>query len=203
MIHPAHWERLASLSPDDVCRRTGARHDPATGCYTLLLLDRHVKVDPVEHSIQWCDQQDQAERPPGQDVSLLTTVYLNEAREDHPAGDWVTEESLLPSGSFFFRGPHTLPMALIADRFDTDRAGFLVAGSRLGGTALEWGDASIQLQVLPRIAVCFVLWQGDEEFRPRVTMLFDRLVDRHIPLDVIFSMAQYVTSAILRAADSD
>lgn len=202
MTHPAHWERLASLPQDDVCRRTGAQYDPATGYYTLPLLDRHVRVDPAGRSIRWCDEQHQAERGPGQNVALVAAVYLNEAKDMPPAEEWVTAESL-PSGSFFFRGPHTLPTAQIAGRFGHDRDGFLMAGTKLGGKPVKWGDACVQVQVLPRIAVRLVLWLGDEEFPARVTMLFDRLVDQHIPLDVLFSMVQHLTSAILRAADGD
>ena len=199
MIHEAHWERLASLAPDDVCRRTGAQYEPASGCYTLPLLDRHVQVNPAERSVRWHDEHNQADRGSGYNVTLLIVVYLIEAKEMRPAGEWVTAESL-PAGTFFFRGPHAMPTAEVAGRFGHDRDGFLRAGSKLGGKLVEWGDACVQIHVLPRIAVRLVLWLGDEEFPARATMLFDRLVDEHMPLDVLHIMAQHVTSALLRTA---
>jgi len=200
VIHETHWERLTALSPDDVCRQTGAQYDPATGCYTLPLLERHVLVDPAQRTVRWRDERHQADREPGHDVTLVAVVYLIEAKEMRPAGEWVTAESL-PAGIFFFRGLHAIPTAKVAGMFGQDQDGFLAAGGRLGGKPVEWGDACVQVQVLPRIAVRLVLWLGDEEFSGRVTMLFDRLVDEQLPLDVLLTMAQYVTSALLRTGD--
>ena len=199
MIHEAHWKRLSSLAPDDVCRRSGAQYDPASGHYILTLLDRQVSVDPAERTVRWGGEPRQADQEPGYNVALLAVVYLIEAKDMHPAGEWATAESL-PAGTFFFRGLHVIPTAELASRFGDDRDGFLNAGGRLGGRSVEWGDACVQIQVLPRIAVRLVLWQGDDEFPARVTMLFDRLVDQHVPLDVLHSMARHVTSAMLQTA---
>lgn len=200
MIHEAHWERLASLAPDDVCRRSGARYDAGSGVYALQLLDRYVLIDPTGQSVRWCDESHQARRGPGYDVALVAAVYLIEAKQINPAGEWVTAETLR-SGAFFFRGPHAIPTAEVAGGFGNDRDAFLMAGEKLGGISADWGDACVQLQVLPRVAVRIVLWLGDDEFSGRATMLFDSLVDEHLPLDVLHTMARYVTLALVRAAD--
>jgi hypothetical protein len=72
----------------------------------------------------------------------------------------------------------------------------------MGGEILDWGDASLHLQVLPRIATRLVLWLGDDEFPARVNMLFDRVVDQHLPLDALGCMARYVTTSLIRVADA-
>ena len=196
MIHETHWERLATLAPEEVCRRSGADHDPATGCYTLPLLDRRVQIDPAGCSVAWCDGDSTTA---GHDVTLLSVVYLMEAKEIAPAGEWVTAESL-PSGSFFFRGLHVIPTAEVADRFGDDRDGFIEAGRRLGGASIEGGDACIQIQVLPRIALRLVLWLGDEDFPAQATMLFDGGVHEHMPLDALLLLAKHVARALVQAA---
>ena len=200
MIHEALWERLAALSPDDVCQRTGAEHDTSNGLYVLPLLNRHILVDPVGRNVRWSNERYQAERAPGFHEALFPTVYLIEAKEMRPAGQWVTAESLR-AGTFFFRGPHIIPTDKVAHRFGRDREAFLTAGSRLGGMQVKEGDACIQLQVVPRIAVRLVLWLGDEEFPSKVTMLFDKLVDEHVPLDALHSMTHLVVSSLLQASD--
>jgi len=92
-----------------------------------------------------------------------------------------------------------MPTAEVERRFGHDQEGFLAAGSRLGGEKVEAGDASVQLQALPRIPVQLVLWLGDEEFPSKITILLDRLVDQHLPLDVLYCVARHVTSSLLRA----
>jgi hypothetical protein len=200
MIHESHWERLASLAPDDVSHRTGARHDPDPSRYELPLLNRRVLVDPGRRTVMWGDEGRGADERPGHDVTLLSVVYLNQALDIGAAGDWVPAESL-PSGAFFFRGFHAIPTAQVAARFDGDAESFLQAGRDLDGAPVGWGDACIELRVLPRIPSRIVLWLGDEEFRSRANMLFDRLVDQHMPLDALLSLARYVTTALVEAAD--
>jgi hypothetical protein len=106
----------------------------------------------------------------------------------------------LPSGVFFFRGLHSLPTEQVAASFGEGAESFLRAGRELGGDSVEWGDACIELQVLPRIALRVVLWLGDDEFPARASMLFDRLVDEHMPLDALRCMARHVTSELVRSA---
>ena len=197
MLHDSHWERLASLAPDDVCRRAGVRYDAATGCYLVPLLNRRVRVNPAARSVEWGDGAVEGERPPGYNATLASVVYLLEAQEMHPAGEWVTGESL-PAGAFFFRGPHAMPTGNLERRFGKDPTAFLATGARLGGKPGDMGDACVELEALPRVAMRVVLWLGDEEFPSRVTMLFDRLVDAHLPLDALWCLAQYVASALVR-----
>ena len=200
MIHESHWERLASLPPEDVCRRTGAGYDSSGEYYAMPLLDRCVHVSPVKRTVQWSDKNQQAEKAPGFHATLFSAVYLIEAKEINPSGQWVTCESL-PAGAFFFRGPHLIPTDKVAQKLGHDRKAFLEAGLRLGGEEIERGDACVELRVVPRIPVRLVLWLGDEEFSPRVTMLFDQLADEQVPLDALHSMTHLVVNSMLEAGD--
>lgn len=199
MIHEAHWERLAALHPEDVCRRTGATYLSAERSYLLPLLGSQVIVDMDKRQVRWSGSTSPPRRSPGFHATLFAVVYLIEAKDIAPSGDWVTAEALR-SGSFFFRGPHVVPTDRIALKYGHDREAFLAMGRRLSGEVVEMGDACIQLPVVPRITVRLVLWLGDDEFPPRVTMLFDRLVDEHVPLDVLHSMTHLVVDELLRAA---
>ena len=126
--------------------------------------------------------------------TLAQKVVLN------PSDQWVTCESL-PAGAFFFRGPHVIPTDKVAQKLGHDRKAFLEAGRRLGGEEIGRGDACLELRVVPRIPVRLVLWLGDEEFSPRVTMLFDQLADEHVPLDVLHSMTHLVVNSLLEAGE--
>jgi len=185
------------MAPDDVCRRAGVEYDRETGCYYVPLLNRLVRVDPGARSVEWGDGAVEGERPPGFTVALVAVVYLLEAKDLPPAGEWVTG-GMLPAGAFFFRGLHAIPTAEVAQRFGDDPGGLLAAGARLGGKTVDVGDACVELEALPRVPMRVVLWTGDDEFPSRATMLFDRLVDAHLPLDALLSLAGYVVSALVR-----
>ena len=198
MVHEAHWERLATAEPEEVCRRTGVQYDPDRHCYTLPLLNRYVEVDPQAWEVRWSGGDPQADTPPRHDVALVAVVYLNEAKELEPTGEWVTGESL-PAGAFFFRGLHALPTGGVVNKFGRDAEGFLKAGRALGGEEAEGGDACIQFQALPRIPMRLVLWLGDDEFPARLTILLDRLASAHNPLDAILPLSKFVTTSLIMA----
>ena len=202
MLHDSQWERLASMAPEDVCRRAGVQYDAAAGCYSVPLLNRRVRVNPAARSVEWGDGVAGGERPPGYNATLASVVYLLEAQEMYLAGEWVTGGSL-PAGAFFFRGAHAMPTTEMARRFGKDPAALLATGARLGGKPGDMGDACVELEALPRVPIRVVLWQGDDEFPSRATMLFDRLVDAHLPLDALYCLAQHVASAVVREGEGN
>ncbi len=199
MIHPAHWERLASSPPDEVCARSGATYDAGSNAYTLPLLNGLVQASVADRKV-WCsDRRGLPGKDASYNVALLAVVYLIEARSAPLSGEWTTPQAL-PAGAFFFRGPHAVPTSDVAERYAHDRSGFLEAGLRLGGSQVEGGDACIELQALPRVPMRLVLWLADDEFPAQVTALFDRRVDQQLPMDVLYSLMRYVTSELVRAA---
>jgi len=101
---------------------------------------------------------------------------------------WVSEKDI-KGGAAFFRGPHTLPTDWISSRFENDIKAFGQACEKLGGTPLAFGDAAFVFEITPAVPVAVVYWQGDEEFPPETKLLFDRTIDRHLPLDIIFALA--------------
>ena len=58
----------------------------------------------------------------------------------------------------------------------------------LGGVKEDYGDVSVRFPALPRVPVVMVLWGGDEEFSPRLSVVFDASIDQHLPLDVIYGL---------------
>ncbi|TAL23845.1 MAG: DUF3786 domain-containing protein, partial [Nitrospirae bacterium] len=59
----------------------------------------------------------------------------------------------------------------------------------LGGKLLNYGDAAVELLPLPRIPVTLILWFSDDEFPARADLLFDATCERHLPLDIVWSIA--------------
>jgi len=184
------WETLAGLDPADVTKRTGAAY--ADGAYVLKSLGMDFRIKPGAKTIESVT--------PGGEVlverfgyffNLSALWYLVLAKEIEPTGKHLKPDSL-KGGEVFFKGTHKLPLDGVALKFGSDRDGFLEKVKSLGGKPLtEFGDASAELYPLPRVPVTLILWLGDDEFAPRVDLLFDSTCEIHLPLDIIWSVAMF------------
>ena len=201
-IDPEYWEELATLDPDDVCRRSLAAYDAKQGAYCLPLLNQAYRICPLRRSIAR-DKGFSAESHRYDKISfseaLVLVIYLLRAKEIPLAGKQQTEKDL-PGGETFFRGPHELSRQPVLERFGCDPEGFLRAGVSLSGERIDFGDAAFRFRALPRVPLDYILWVEDEEFPARVTLAFDATVAEHLPLDVIWGLVHLTTTRIVEAA---
>ena len=85
----------------------------------------------------------------------------------------------------------------VLDRFGDDAEAFLAAAKKYGGVEIdESGDAAVRLWVLPSIPVKLILWCGDDELEPALTVLYDKSIDLLLPGDGIWALVQMVCEAL-------
>ena len=188
------WRRLAGLDGRGTARRAGCEYNEPTGSYEIRLLNKKFIVEPARKRL--VTEQGASARY-GEQLCIL--AYLINARQAAASGRLTVAESL-PGGEFFFRGPHRLPTAKLAEVFGEKPGLLLEAGERLGGRRVDFGDAAVELKVLPRVPMTVVVWRGDEEFGPRGSILFDATAAEQMPLDALWVLSKTVVAALAEAA---
>ena len=196
-MHEGLWEKLVALDPEVTIRRAKCEYISASDDYVVVLLGREYEVDRRGRRILSTAVGQQ-----GQEANFLEQLcilaYLINAREMPLANKLVLAE-VLEGGQFFFRGIHALPTGKLSDAFCENPPLLHRAADRLGGRRCEYGDASIELLVLPRFAVTFIVWGHDEEFSGRASILFDQSADRQLPLDAILAAVNLAVDAVINA----
>ncbi len=196
-IDPLYWQKLSSLHPTDVCNRTEAIYNPTREGFVLPVYNLRYLVLPKTKKIlrmEWNDQP--VEESLHQFFYLMVLVYLTEAIDIKPTHTWISEKDL-KGGSTFFRGPHRLQVGDLEDLFGKDPEAFLKTGRKLGGSEILYGDKGFSLEVFPRVPLAFILWKGDHEFPPRISVLFDSTIQSHLALDVIWCMTGETTRRLV------
>jgi hypothetical protein len=125
--------------------------------------------------------------------------YLLTAQDEPPAGEMVSPRSL-PSGDFFFRGPHDFPTERLVHAFGERVEAFRKAAEKIGGRPVAAGDAAYEFAALPRVPMTVILWQTDEEFPARVQILVDRGAHRQLPLDALWVLANVLAKRLIAVA---
>ena len=184
-VDACHFEDLAGMNPEDVCRRALCAYNNTDGCYTLSVWGEDHKIYPAQSRIVRV-------RDGREDINILFGLfivqYLLTARDIPVIGEWISEKDI-PGGSAFFRGPHAIPTHLITERYGDRPGEFCERCEQLGGIALDLADRAYSFRIAPRIPVALLLWEGDGEFPAESRMVFDRSIGQHLALDVVFGMA--------------
>ncbi len=193
-----YWEELKKRSLDEVCMNSLAKNHPPTGLL-LPFLKEYLLVDIESHClyrqshIQWA----RAENPL---LELVCLSYLLHSGPQPLSHEMVGIKELRTG--HFFKGPHELKTKPLLDRYGNDLEGFKKAAERSGGEELELADAAYSFAALPKIPLHYLFWKGDEEFGPRLSVLFDRSIEHHIQADVIWGLVTLVSDAILSPPSS-
>ena len=185
-LHPALWEGLINADPANVCLRSGAQFEEATGCYLLDFLKERYCIKPASREFELVSDPI-PEGAPSIDLQVIFLTYLLNAQET-PLVDKLVAGSGLKWGKCFFQGSHSFPLDPLIAQYGNDIKGFLDRGLSLGGVQDVYGDVSVRFPALPRVPVVMVLWKADEEFPSRLSVVFDATVDQQLPLDAIYGL---------------
>ncbi len=178
------WEDLLQLDSKDVCKRSLATYDEKFSRYMLKIFTTDYNVMLREKAIRPADEKRSFLPEFGTDFRIMVLDYLVNSKEIPVTGRLVSGAQL-KAGEFFFRGTHGLELDVLVKAFGNEPERFKEAGISLGGKVMGMGDVSIQLQVLPRVPITYVLWASDEEFPARMSVLFDSTADSHLHLDTL------------------
>lgn len=189
-----YWSRLRAKDPLLVCHQTLFSPSPDGG-FLFRFLGEPVRVDPAgRRLLRW--NGGRWEKTDDPLLELATVVYLMKVQDVYPLGRDIVGPKDLREGHFF-QGPHELKIAPLLERYGKDAEGFRTAAVGLAGEAVEMADAAFRLKPFPRIHLYYLLWEGDDEYPPRMSVLFDRSIENILPADAIWGLVTRVSTALL------
>ena len=191
-----YWENLGQRDIETICANAGAKNYPHVGLL-LPFLKEYLLVDMQNRSV--CRQgHGQWERIDNPLLELVCLVYLLNAGPEPISHKMVSAQEL--KSAHFFKGPHELKVKPLLKLYGNDLDGFKKAAGDLGGESLDLADAAYKFLVFPKVPLYYLFWAGDDEFDPRLSILFDRSIEHHLAADAIWGLVNLV-SEILTESD--
>jgi len=189
-----YWERLAARDPLQLSAITQFQPTPGNGL-VFRFLNRDVLVDPQARCLRLgCGADwEKADDPL---LELATVLYLINVQDIYPLDRDIVGPKDLKEGHFF-QGPHELKTAPLVERFGTDVQGLRRAAEALCGEPVGMADAAYRLKPFPRVHLYYLFWEGDEEFPPRMSVLFERSIEETLAADAIWGLVNRVSTALL------
>ena len=193
-VPPEHWDELQKRSVEQICQDSLVSPHPPEGFWFRFLSD-DVLVDTQKRRIYQiaADTRETIDHPL---MELVILVYLLNVTPVLLAQDMISVKDL--KDAHFFQGPHALKTGPVLERYGNDLAGFRAAAESLDGEPLDLADAAYKLSPLPKIPLYYLLWEGDKDFKPHLSILFDRSIEHHLSADAIWGLVILVSNAVLK-----
>jgi hypothetical protein len=189
-----YWDTLRQRDVAELCNWTLAQPQKEGG-FQIRSLHQDILVDVANCCLKRMFQG-RCEVVEDPLLELITLLYLNNVNGTYTSGkDLVGPQDL--KEAHYFIGSHALPLAPLLERYGGDTAGFRQAAEYLGGQALDIADAAYRLLPFPRVPLYYLLWEGDEEFGPKLSVLFDRSIERIFSASAIWTLVKLVSTALL------
>ena len=194
-VDAAYWDELSKKDIDALCNITLFESD-SSGSLKFNFLNEVIMVDVKKRCLKrkahdgWAKTDDPL-------LELVAILYLINVDGLYPMDrDIVGVKDL--KEAHFFQGPHALKKEALIRRYGNDFSGFSKVAEYLAGEPRDMADRAYRLLPFPRVPLYYLLWQGDEEFKPQITILLDRPIENVLAADAIWALINRVSTALLQ-----
>ncbi|MDR2353160.1 MAG: DUF3786 domain-containing protein [Deltaproteobacteria bacterium] len=199
LASPELWEDLISLPPEKVALHSGAELLPDSKTFKLFFLGGDYLVHTKERLIVHPENRPALDYQ--ETVVLLTYLTISgsgpapglSGKEISPWG--------IPLGDFFFKGPHELAKAPLAQAFGKDAESLWRILASLGGNYHT--DQSYRLKILPFVEVYIYLEPEDIEFPAEARFNFDSHIHFYLRLDGIFALINCLVKFLIHLKNTE
>ena len=129
-------------------------------------------------------------------LGLIALTYFKTVDRLYPLGKEMISTKDMSQGLYFVKR-NKLRKEPVLRRFKNDYNGFIQSTSELGGEMIDMADIACTLYPFPRVPVYYLLWNSQDQDESKLSILFDRSIERLFPPPIIWGLVNLVNSYLL------
>ncbi|MBA7487052.1 hypothetical protein ES707_22614 [subsurface metagenome] len=191
MAYKLACEQLARI--DDIeqhCHKSGALYQEIDSqkVITIKYLDQSYQITLPNIEISLTDSEEQV---PIRD-KVLILHYLTSAKGNLAASKLITYREL-PEGNNYSPTFSKRTIKPLVHHFGQEPQRLVDVAEKLGGYKADYGDVSVTINAFSQVPITLVLWQGDAEFTPEGSILFDATISDYLSTEDITVLCETIT----------
>ncbi len=171
-------EQLAKFDNiEQQCLRSGARCQVIDSQKIIILeyLNQSYQIVFPDIDISLIDSEEEV---PIRD-KILILHYFTQAKGT-PITNEMTAFRELPEGANYFPTFSKRAIKPLLDHFSREPVRLIAAAEKLGGHKVDYGDVAVTINAFSYVPITLVLWQGNGEFAPEGSILFDSTISDYL-----------------------
>ena len=177
------------------CLKSGARCQVIDSQKIIILeyLNQSYQIVFPDIDISLIDSEEEV---PMRD-KILIVHYLTQAKGT-PVTNKIIAFRELPEGANYFPTFSKRAIKPLLDHFGKEPERLIDATEKLGGHKVNYGDVAVTINAFSYIPITLVLWQGNKEFAPEGSILFDSTVSDYLSTDDITVLCETISWKLVK-----
>lgn len=187
-------ERLAGI--DDIekqCRQSDTQYRPSEKSVIIEYLNQSYRISLPDAEVTLVAEEDAVTIRD----KILILHYFTQARGTPLSNKLITYKEL-PDGINYFPVFATRAIKPLTTFFGNEPEQLLKTAEILGGRKANYGDTAVTINAFSRVPVTMVLWQGDAEFAPEGSLMFDSTISDYLTNDDIHTLCENIAWRLVR-----
>ena len=186
-------ERFSAVDIEQQCRKSGALC--STEIVTLNYLNEIYQINISFAEVAFVDSK----APVPLRDKILILHYFTQAQGTTLTGKQIPYRDL-PGGLVYYPTFIKRTIEPLADFFGKEPALLAGVGKIFGARKGELGDASLVIDAFAKVPVNIILWQGDDELKAQVNLLFDANILDYLTSEDITILCETITWQLINYA---
>jgi hypothetical protein len=186
-------ERFSAVDIEQQCRKSGALYSPEI--VTLNYLNEIYQINISFAEVAFVDSK----APVPLRDKILILHYFTQAQGTTLTGKQIPYRDL-PGGLVYYPTFIKRTIEPLADFFGKEPALLAGVGKIFGARKGELGDASLVIDAFAKVPVNIILWQGDDELKAQVNLLFDANILDYLTSEDITILCETITWQLINYA---
>ena len=186
-------ERFSAVDIAQQCQRSGALCSPEI--ITLNYLNEIYRINIPSADVAFVDSK----QPVPLRDKILILHYFTQAKGAPLTGKQIPYRDL-PGGLVYYPTFIKRTIEPISEFFGKDPALLVGVGKMLGAKPGTLGDASLIIDAFARVPISVILWQGDDELKAEVNLLFDANILDYLTSEDVTIVCETITWRLINYA---
>ncbi|BBB91981.1 MAG TPA: DUF3786 domain-containing protein [Methylomusa anaerophila] len=191
------WRDLKSKTPAEIAASMDVEYVSSKQWFIVPFLNENYIVDCGSETIG--KEPDGSVPPIGAAILILHYLSYFQSKEEI-ANKWVSLKEIPNGGILFYPAFHKEAIGGLIKAFGQQPELLLKCAASLGGKPAAFGDVSATFQVFPKIPLCIVIWEGDEEIPANATILFDPSIQHFLHIESIIGLGCQAADKLVQLA---
>ena len=186
-------EQLVNIADmEQQCHKSGAQYMPAQKAIIIEYLNQSYRISFPDGEVSLTT----GEEVPIRD-RILILHYVTQAKGTPLANKMITYKEL-PDGINYFPVFSKRAIQPLVTFFGSEPEQLMKTAEILGGCRANYGDMAVTINAFKQVPVTIVLWQGDAEFAPEGSLMFDSTISDYLTNDDIHTLCENIAWRLVR-----